>query len=812
MGKGHPLNPLAAAICSSIALGFIVAAGYSCSFLQVKAKGEEILVILETSAQEARTTASLGVLCQGDFYSIQDDSYWLLSRLFFIVSVCCGCVTTATAWATTTFALPTKTAWKAISVASAVTSVLQVPVFILFQAEPCSKYNIKQHCVLSMGAYLVIASVAFWFLVTLITQMLDPPSWVHHLSHWRARKAPEDSRDLLMGGNSLETSEPPASVGSSSIFARVRLWQHRRRWAVGVGDAFSGPDVEQGLAEPKIRGDFVVSAVVGLAPSAAIASVTPKSSDADVLKIFNRAFRGPPPSFSTDSATESAGREDMNEYSVDDEHHFLVGDPEYVLSVEDGTRYPEQSKIASDADHSLSASRSYVNSSADSATATDVDAQSGEPMYVRTATDAADTQSELSPLPKSASRDSSEGELTLGSLVSKVTGNESLLDKCPDSSNEHTPERSNESPDRSNGILGLTQKLGLRWIPADGYRLLDDDRIETSYPISLPMEIFTHSIEQDMPPTVARNATKDVKQFVVEWNMLHSLDSSDDNEPEPVLNFSDDSDEEDPLSHEELMISLEEEPRSICLPSIPRKEPRRKKKRARSKHQSGRSVASSPSLLGTVITEETAEDLEDDSDFEQDTYGFDPYRSRWPLQRSLSAPNLASFAPIAFDGSQVIDTVKLLDTNRSNIVQSCRSEKSDDGRIEIPNVKADMTTASQDPSFATEAGPLSPWITVKVPTFSVERDIRAGIHAPDVVFPDTSENKQMPNARDVRDARIRRLKETRRPKTQSLDPPIRRRLFLNDDANSIMLDTLDLRLVDLQRPEGAEYGPDEVSL
>ena len=86
MGKGNAINPLAAAVCCSAGLGLLIAAGLSCSFLVVRAKDGDVLVMPENS-QESRTSTSLGILCRSDYYNLENDLMLLLSRIFFFLAV-----------------------------------------------------------------------------------------------------------------------------------------------------------------------------------------------------------------------------------------------------------------------------------------------------------------------------------------------------------------------------------------------------------------------------------------------------------------------------------------------------------------------------------------------------------------------------------------------------------------------------------------------------------------------------------------------------------------------------------------------------
>jgi hypothetical protein len=208
----HRLPALGTAIMSSMAVLLAAFAGASCDFLiltattstdggddggivipnnnNVDGTGDGTAVVVDTGLQ----SSSLGILCEHDLYDRDGDSMWELSRIFFIVAVSLGSLTAALAWAVSTYMPPNETNWKTISILAGTTSVVSVPIFVLFESEPCSDYLNNQKCTLGPGSYLLVASVVLMVAVTLITQCLDPPKWALEISFWRTPQKKGASR------------------------------------------------------------------------------------------------------------------------------------------------------------------------------------------------------------------------------------------------------------------------------------------------------------------------------------------------------------------------------------------------------------------------------------------------------------------------------------------------------------------------------------------------------------------------------------------------------------------------------------------
>ena len=155
---------------------------------------------------EASTTAfasspeTFGILCDHHLFPRPGDTMWELSRIFLILSLTVGSLTAALAWMVASYLTPTNVNWTSISVLAAITAILQVPIFFLLEAQPCTvttsndvdgeggddgtggtrffsttTTSTTAACSLGSGSYLLIASDLLYILVVVITQCLDKP-------------------------------------------------------------------------------------------------------------------------------------------------------------------------------------------------------------------------------------------------------------------------------------------------------------------------------------------------------------------------------------------------------------------------------------------------------------------------------------------------------------------------------------------------------------------------------------------------------------------------------------------------------------
>ena len=115
----------------------------------------------------------------------------------------------------------------------------------------------------------------------------------------------------------------------------------------------------------------------------------------------------------------------------------------------------------------------------------------------------------------------------------------------------------------------------------------------------------------------------------------------------------------------------------------------------------------------------------------------------------------------------------------------------------------------------------------KAPLWKEEREFRGGIHNQVSFSSDSGDENQshatsptlVSRARQARMKRLQRASPTKsldttptRRTTRTFDLPINPACVSPDATGSTLLDTIDHQLAKVERPDGAEYGPDEVSL
>jgi hypothetical protein len=150
--------------------------GTNCEFLEINAQPGTFLLQVDGVEME-QDQAHVGVYCKNEIFDSNDDQLWQLSRVFFIISTIIGVIATALAWAFATYFPPTNKGWRLLSICSAFAAVFAVPVFLLFEAKPCTEFKFQQDCVFSTGSFIQIISVIAWTIGVAVTQCLDPPAW-----------------------------------------------------------------------------------------------------------------------------------------------------------------------------------------------------------------------------------------------------------------------------------------------------------------------------------------------------------------------------------------------------------------------------------------------------------------------------------------------------------------------------------------------------------------------------------------------------------------------------------------------------------
>eukprot|EP00548_Thalassiothrix_antarctica_P019826 CAMPEP_0194187834 /NCGR_PEP_ID=MMETSP0154-20130528/52560_1 /TAXON_ID=1049557 /ORGANISM="Thalassiothrix antarctica, Strain L6-D1" /LENGTH=831 /DNA_ID=CAMNT_0038907817 /DNA_START=94 /DNA_END=2589 /DNA_ORIENTATION=- len=208
----HRIPALSTAIISSIAFGFAFASGLRCDFLLVTAKEDEYLEYATKDGLLVELYESnLGIACKNpSLFARDEDFLWILSYIFWIAASTTGALAVILSWLLTTIIGPTEPSWKALSVLSAISTVFQVPIFLMLEVIPC----VDHICYISTSFFMLIISCTFWVTTTIITQCQDPPLWADELNSWRVQKEREEGRSFTI---------PPES--------KFRRWIRRRRWA-----------------------------------------------------------------------------------------------------------------------------------------------------------------------------------------------------------------------------------------------------------------------------------------------------------------------------------------------------------------------------------------------------------------------------------------------------------------------------------------------------------------------------------------------------------------------------------------------------
>lgn len=274
MGNIHVFNhrfpALAASLFSSMSLIFLWIAGTSCYFLNVNANPGRFIENTNASYQEGVTSASFGVFCDSDYFSREGDSMWKTSEAFLYVSLVVGSMTTALAWILTYGIPPTDRTWKTLSIMSALTAVLNIPIFLLLESEPCTIDLTRQQCSLSFASYILMAGAVCSIVVTILTQSVDPPRWGIELDAWKVCRRNNEvstermslSRDIVMSDeyDDLEDPEPADAPVATTIgvLELVQCWNERRNRVrssdLKQGEAFGTSGIDEEDANMPLAG------------------------------------------------------------------------------------------------------------------------------------------------------------------------------------------------------------------------------------------------------------------------------------------------------------------------------------------------------------------------------------------------------------------------------------------------------------------------------------------------------------------------------------------------------------------------------
>jgi hypothetical protein len=232
----HRLTAITIFIIASSA--FVVGAlgGFSCSFVDVRVKSPDYVLITSWGEEivdlDGSTSASsFGVNCLSDgdgddgntstttFYD-ESDRMWNMSRIFFFCAMACGGLTVLWSFVLTTCIIPTQWRWRGLSIMAAITAVLQVPIFLIFESDTCNYDINRQSCYLSTGAYLNIASISVWIILTLATQCIRPPRWDDEFGVWRTETHIRPTKSISVVRNGVAgcpTDAASTEGGMSSV-------------------------------------------------------------------------------------------------------------------------------------------------------------------------------------------------------------------------------------------------------------------------------------------------------------------------------------------------------------------------------------------------------------------------------------------------------------------------------------------------------------------------------------------------------------------------------------------------------------------
>lgn len=770
------LNPLATALFSTASLALIAASGSTCSFVSVRARSDNVLEFTDDATQALLTSTSMGVFCQGHFYNLGDDPMWKLSFSFLVISLVLTSVATIIAWAISTCWPPSLRAWRMISAISALSALVQVPVFLMYETEPCSDYLLVQTCEMSKGSYLLVASMVCSVAVTLITQCLDPPLWVNSLDEWRVQKERHQPSE-----ESSNTPEEVTTLSDTSFFNQLRRWNDRFRPPPSTSTG-SPRDKEEGGEKTSTGNGSIVNDLeqnwavfpAGQDPAMHVADASTTThttskyrSLADVDSYFEEKREG-----------ERAGPKPVTMAS----NHFVV---------------LEETKVAA-----------------------------ASPTF--------------SPAPSTPSEH-----------TTKVISEEPIIVMAK--SKGRRAESFHLAPLHVTKIQPLFRS---RPKASTGYALMDDDDIQASFPVSPPFEVVTFGKPFPDDPFLIDDDEDDIlddrdplhvtsspheQELLATWNALHNLQDAMNCGPmteiktpleettrkprrrveqqQPLLTRSASEDDANYMTSANLFddfgyvreAEMEMLAQNVVVAEVVRQRRNGRRRKKKIKARSVNSVASSPSLLDTTIAEETAADLEESENAEEEKTmdEFDPYGTP-SIMRTRSAPTLARFDYVPVDKAKMSGSVRMDGLNNFHMVETWWDHVGPERKApgNPPIVVTPNSSAKLRETVSLHSGR-------RMPIFREERILRGGIHATisvtssisDDSYSDPSPGYHYPTARQARMARVYRLQQMAHSQDNSLG-----RSLGSSGSDGDILETLDLQLIEVQRPHGAEYGPEEASL
>lgn len=213
---------LSIACLSSAALSLCILSGFNCSFLKISAEPGSYLTTSSGFEVPGLESADLGLMCDSILFDQSDaaggDEMKHLGALFFHISLAIGGATTILAWTLSLLIPPRKCSWYTMAILGSVTAVLQVPMFLLANTEPCIGDSNGQSCSVGMGGYFNIFSILVWGAQTLWSQWIDPPKWDESEEDRRSsrRRDPVTIKEIVIpASDTAETSHESCGDGSN---------------------------------------------------------------------------------------------------------------------------------------------------------------------------------------------------------------------------------------------------------------------------------------------------------------------------------------------------------------------------------------------------------------------------------------------------------------------------------------------------------------------------------------------------------------------------------------------------------------------
>ena len=794
MGIYHRIPALSTACLASAALALTTLAGTSCEFLEIDAQ-PDMLLLAANEVQMTVESASIGVLCKNGVFDLRGDNMWLISRIFLLIGLGLGATSSALAWALSTFLPPTNANWRFLSFLSSLTAVLQIPVFLLFESEPCSQHKDRQLCTLGMGSYYLIASTVFWVAVTLCTQCLDPPLWAIELEAWRVEKEEQrNSRrlsadeDIEMGDadfriTSIKASDPIlTSIKASAPKVSKETKKKKRGWFFGrsepkndeikVVKTESVPDDEHDNRNNNNNTNMHMDYYEGSIDSRLILRVLPDgkipgddgksaASFEDLDSIVQLLEEG---KLRDSSAQATKANSALRNKS-------LLDDDSTRLSYFKATSSPPpKERVTTRANTSSRNQPTYLKP--------DVSSNAGERIKIVGA-----GNSKEAPL---------SGFQILKDLETEGTAPQSDLNTSNDTDPLNaSPKRATSKKDQySGGIRNLTKKLkrdtrrrtSRRRQRTLGYAALDDDDSDHSFSYtSPPIEVKIHNMQLVGSEDVAHEITDDEQEELMDdWQALHAATTAGvrlgvqegdgtsfgdpmgfesagetyHSDPEPAIYSSDETKSEASIS------SFDKSPakkskdegdsstissassagaQSQDRSSLSRGRRETRSRRRRRQHSPmGSLTDGGASLMEMSIVEETVQDI-----IEESSLGEEDFVSAYSLTRTISAPESRGRSFERRSSRRVRRSISQLDASPRQVR---RREKG----AEEPRTSTDATDSSQSVSTSSTS-------TIEAGNSSIAgENERTPPRSPAVSFP--RKTKGNFESRSLSPDRTRRLK------------------------------------------------------